>query len=99
MPYHLYRIYHHKRLHCLPMALKEGFIPKFTNRRTFDLMMFGWVDCIHTQFSSVSIKKAVEMFRVHYGLEVEEFNEDAACVTYNRMKAELRDYDRERKKS
>lgn len=79
------------------MALKEGFIPKFLQRRAFDSFMFGYVDGIHTEFPSVSIRKAIAMFRKRYDLEPDDFNEESAYTTYNRMKAEIKEFDRERK--
>lgn len=79
------------------MSLKTGFISKFLQRRAFDSFMFGYVDAIHTEFPGVSIRKAIEMFRKRYELEVDDFNEDNAYTTYNRMKAEIKEFDRDRK--
>lgn len=52
--------------------------------------MYGYVDAIHSEFPTVSIRKAIEMFRKHYQLEPDDFNEEAAYVTFQRMNAELR---------
>lgn len=79
------------------MALGEGFVQKFLQRRAFDIFMFGYVDGIHTEFPSVSIRKAITMFRMRYELEPDDFNEESAYSTYNRMKAEIKEFDRERK--
>lgn len=79
------------------MALGEGFVQKFLQRRAFDIFMFGYVDGIHTEFPSVSIRKAITMFRKRYELEPDDFNEESAYSTYNRMKAEIKEFDRERK--
>lgn len=85
-----------KCFHLLRMALKDGFVPKFLQRRTFDMFMFGYVDGIHTELPSVSIKKAVAMFRKRYNLSVDDFNEDSACREYQRIKEEIKQYDKER---
>lgn len=79
------------------MALSEGFIPKFLQRRAFDTFMFGYVDAIHSEFASVSVKTAISMFRKRYELEPDDFNEESAHKTYQRMKAEIKEFDRERK--
>lgn len=79
------------------MALNKGFIPKFLQRRSFDLFMFGYVDAIHTELPTVSIRKAIEMFRKRYDLDLDVFNEESAFTTYNRMKGEIREYDRANK--
>ena len=79
------------------MALKGGVISKFLERRAIDSFMFGYVDAIHTEFPGVSIRKAITMFRNRYDLEVDEFNEESAYTTYNRMKAEIKEFDRERR--
>lgn len=79
------------------MALKEGFIHKFLQRRAFDSFMFGYVDGIHTEFPSVSIRKAIAMFSKRYDLDPDDFNEESALRTYQRMKAEIKEFDRERK--
>jgi len=79
------------------MALKEGLVSKFLQRRAIDSWMFGYVDGIHTEFPSVSIRKAISMFRKRYDLEPDDFNEESAYSTYQRMKAEIKEFDSERK--
>lgn len=76
------------------MSLDKTLVPKFLKRNAFDLLMFGYVDGIHTEFPSVSIKKAIEMFRSRYNLTLEEFNDEGAYATYHRMKAEFKDFSR-----
>lgn len=79
------------------MALTEGLVPKFIQRRTIDMWMFGFVDAIHTEFPSVGVKKAISMFASRYELTVDEFNEESAFQTYYRMKEELKTFNSARK--
>lgn len=80
------------------MALKKGYLPKFIQRRTFDVAMFFYVDAIHNEFPNVSIHKAIKMFASRYELTVDDFSEESAYQTYQRMNSEMREHERERKK-
>lgn len=72
------------------MTLVKGTIPKFLQRRNYDVLMFGYVDAIHSNFPSITIHKALEMFAERYGLSHEEFNIESAKTEFQRMNEEMR---------
>lgn len=79
------------------MTLVKGILPKFLQRRNYDVLMFGYVDAIHSNFPTITIHKALEMFAERYNLSHEEFNIDSAKMVFQRMNQEMRTNGSERK--
>lgn len=69
-------------------------LPKFIQRRAFDLLLFGYVKGIITSLPSVTIKDAVLSFMKTFDLSEDDYNVTTGMATYTRMSHELRDHDR-----
>jgi hypothetical protein len=69
-------------------------IEKFIKRRTFDVLLFGWISSLRHNLPGVTLDQAVSQFLAHFGLTEEEHSLDTAKRTYLRMVNELRELEK-----
>ncbi len=76
------------------MGAPKSLITKFVTRQTFDVLMFGYVRAICTYFPTIGQRKAIAMFAKDHNLSIDEYNQESALITYQRMNNELREHNK-----
>lgn len=67
-------------------------ISKFINRRSIDLLMFGWVTGIRRQMPAATVEQTVKAFSDFYGIEEDDYPIETMKSTFFRMNNEMVDY-------
>lgn len=63
-------------------------LPKFLRRTLQDIMMFAHVRAIRRKLPQTSQERAIEDFRMEYGIRPEDFNIASQITRYRRMERE-----------
>lgn len=69
-------------------------ISKFINRRSIDLLMFGWVTGIRKQIPAATVEQTVKAFSDYYGIEEDQYPIESMKSTFFRMNGEMVDFQR-----
>lgn len=64
-------------------------IAKIYRRSAENLLMYGFVTGVRQTLHTVTIDKALEMFRVSMGIDDDDFSIPSNRMIFNRMNAEL----------
>lgn len=67
----------------------EGRIDNFYKKKTIDIMMFSWVNCLGRNLPAVSQTKAIENFLAYMGLSEDDYPLDSAKVIYSQIKQDF----------